>query len=131
MFRIAIYSALLAVFCISVAAVKQSESPLSKLMKTMAADMKKARVDVLEGKKPKQFGKRYDKIKTAAPSSEAKRGEHFQEYATSFLTQMERMKTASKETAKEEYNALAKTCIRCHESYCPGPISMLRKLQVP
>ena len=47
----------------------------------MAADMKKARLEVVKDKKPKNFGKHYDRIKTAAPSSEAKKGEHFQEYA--------------------------------------------------
>ncbi len=131
MYRIAFLIAIVSMCFISASAVKQTQSPLSKLMKTMAADMKKARVSVLEGKKPKNFGKHYDRIQTAAPSSEAKKGEHFQEYATSFLTQMDRMKQASPETAKAEFNALSKTCIRCHESYCPGPISMLRKLQVP
>jgi hypothetical protein len=129
--RFALLFVLVSMCFISASAIKQTQSPLSKLMKTMAADMKKARVSVLEGEKPKIFGKHYDRIYTAAPSSEAKKGEHFQEYATAFLTQMDRMKLASSENAKIEFNALSKTCIRCHESYCPGPISMLRKLNVP
>ncbi len=116
---------------ISISAIHQTQSPLSKLMRTMADDMKKARVTVIEGKKPKNFGKHYDKIYTAKPSSESKKGENFKEYATLFLAQMDRMKVATAEDAKTEYNALAKTCIRCHESYCPGPISMLRKLNIP
>jgi cytochrome c556 len=129
--RIALLLTILSFVFIATSAIKQSESPLSKLMKTMAADMKKARLDIVKNKKPKGFGKQYDRIKTAAPSSEAKKGEHFQEYAIGFLTQLERMKASSPETAKTEYNALAKTCVRCHETYCPGPISMLRKLHVP
>ena len=109
----------------------KTDSPLTKLMRTMTADMKKARVEIIAGKKISNFGKQYSKINTAKPSSESKKGEQFTEFASAFLVQMDRFKNAPSERAKMEFNALAKTCVHCHETYCPGPITMLRKLQIP
>jgi cytochrome c556 len=109
----------------------KSDSPLTKLMRTMSADMKKARVEIIAGKKISNFGKNYTKINSAKPSSESKKGDQFKEFASTFLVQMDRFKNASSESAKMEFNALAKTCVHCHETYCPGPITMLRKLQIP
>lgn len=97
----------------------------------MANDMKRMREKVQQGEKIPVFYKKYNRILTAKPSSEAKKGEHYTEYANSFLAQTERFGKSTAEERKIEYNNLVKTCIRCHESYCPGPISMLRKLQLP
>ena len=125
---------LLAIACmlsIVFSAHYKTDSQLTKLMRTMAADMKKARVEILAGKKINNFGKQYTKINSAQPSSESKKGEQFPEFAKAFLVQMDRFKNAPSESLKVEFNALAKTCVRCHETYCPGPITMLRKLQIP
>lgn len=109
----------------------RAESELSKLMRTMANDMKRVRVKVLNGDKIPAFYKKYDRILTAKPSVESKKGEHYPEYANVFLAQVDRFSKADKSIQKLEYNNLVKTCIRCHETYCPGPISMLKKLQIP
>jgi hypothetical protein len=131
MYRLAILMALVCMLNIVFSAHHKTDSPLTKLMRTMAADMKKARVEIIAGKKISNFGKQYIKINTAQPSSESKKGEQFTEFASTFLVQMDRFKNASSDGLKVEFNALAKTCVRCHETYCPGPITMLRKLQIP
>ena len=125
---------LLAIVCmlsIVFSAHYKTDSQLTKLMRTMAADMKKVRVEIIAGKKISNFGKQYTKINTAQPSSESKKGELFPEFSRAFLVQLDRFKNAPSESAKIEFNALAKTCVHCHETYCPGPITMLRKLQIP
>ena len=109
----------------------RSESELSKLMRTMANDMKRVRVKVQKGEKIPMFYKKYHRINTAKPSVESKKGERYPEYANAFLIQLDRFGKAEKVDQKSEYNNLVKTCIRCHETYCPGPISMLKKLQLP
>ena len=109
----------------------RSESELSKLMRTMANDMKRIRVKVQNGEKIPMFYKKYHRINTAKPSVESKKGDRYPEYATVFLTQLDRFGKAEPAGLKTEYNNLVKTCIRCHETYCPGPISMLKKLQLP
>jgi hypothetical protein len=131
MYRISSLIAVVCMLSIVFSAHHKTDSPLTKLMRTMAADMKNARLEIVAGKKISNFGKQYSKINTARPSSESKKGEQFTEFSKSFLVQMERFKNASSESAKLEFNALAKTCVHCHETYCPGPITMLRKLQIP
>lgn len=109
----------------------RSESELSKLMRTMANDMKRVRVKVQNGEKIPMFYKKYHRINTAKPSVESKKGERYPEYANTFLVQLDRFGKAEKINQKTEFNNLVKTCIRCHETYCPGPISMLKKMQLP
>jgi hypothetical protein len=109
----------------------RAESELSKLMRTMANDMKRVRVKVQNGDKIPAFYKKYNRIHTAKPSVESKKGEHYTEYANVFLAQVDRFSKVELANQKLEYNNLVKTCIRCHETYCPGPISMLKKLQLP
>jgi hypothetical protein len=109
----------------------QSESELSKLMRNMSNDMKRIRVKVQEGQKIPQFYKKYGKIHTAKPSVDSKKGEEFPEMATAFLKQCERLGSSDKSQLKIEYNNLVQSCIRCHEKYCPGPITMLKRLKLP
>jgi hypothetical protein len=120
------------VIVLSSSTFQASESPLSKLMREMAGDMKKLRASTIEGKVYTKWGKSYDKINTAKPSADSKKGEHFEEYSTVFLNQVERTKQAKTATEiKPAYNLLVQSCIRCHETYCPGPITMLKKLAIP
>ena len=108
-----------------------SESQLSKLMLEMKSDMISLKEKVAAGEAAGKFNrKHYQKIYTAKVSSESKRGEHFTEYATAFLTQAERTYNASPQNLKLEYNNLVMGCIRCHETYCPGPLSMLKKMKL-
>jgi hypothetical protein len=131
MYRIPSLLAIVCMLSIVFSAHYKADSPLTKLMRTMAADMKKARVEIIARKKISNFGKQYFKINTAKPSSDSKKGVQFSEFATAFLVQMDRFKNAPSESVKLEFNALAKSCVHCHETYCPGPITMLRKLQLP
>lgn len=127
--RIVVSLAFLGVMLCSLSSFR-SESELSKLMRTMVADMKKLRVKVQQNEKIPHFYKRYSRIYTAKPSADSKKGERFDEYAKVFLTQCERFAQAAPEQQKAEYNNLVKTCIHCHESYCPGPLTMLKKMQL-
>ena len=107
------------------------ESQLSKLMLEMKSDMIRMKENVQTGKPFGKFNKKkYTKIYTAKVSSESKRGEHFEEYARAFLVQCDRSYQAPEELRKAEYNNLVTACIRCHETYCPGPLSMLKKMKV-
>lgn len=134
MIRFLIYSfaCICVVGILTSASIGKSESELSKLMRTMANDMKAFRVQVQQGKLYTKWGKKYDRILTATPSAASKKGEHFNEYSQMFLKQVERTKAVkTPDLLKPEYNALVQTCIHCHESYCPGPITMLKKLKLP
>lgn len=104
------------------------DSDLSKLMRTMTADTKKMREIVQRGDKIPMFYKKYKRIYSAAPSSDTKKGGEFDEFATAFLTTCERLQRSDEGNRKISYNAMITACIRCHEKYCPGPISMLKRM---
>ena len=127
-----VFSVVLITIILSSSSHQASESELSKLMRVMADDMKKMKPLVASSKPLKKWGKDYASIKTAMPSADYKKGEHFEEYANAFLVQVSRMKAIEiNAELLHQYNLLVQSCIRCHETYCPGPISMLRKLKLP
>jgi cytochrome c553 len=107
------------------------ESDLSKLMRTMTSDAKKLREKVQKGDKIPMFYKKYKRIYTASPSSDNKKGDEFDALATAFLTNCERLHSSDDENRKLAYNAMVTACIRCHEKYCPGPLSMLKRMILP
>ncbi len=107
------------------------ESDLSKLMRTMTSDAKKLREKVQKGDKIPMFYKKYKRIYTASPSSDNKKGDEFDALARAFLTNCERLHSSDYENRKLAYNAMVTSCIRCHEKYCPGPLSMLKRMILP
>jgi cytochrome c553 len=108
-----------------------AESDLSKLMRTMTSDAKKLREKVQKGDKIPMFYKKYKRIYSAAVSSDSKKGDEFEALATAFLTNCERLHRADANNQKLAYNSLVTACIRCHEKYCPGPLSMLKRMILP
>jgi hypothetical protein len=108
-----------------------SESDLSKLMRLMTSDAKKLREKVQQGDKIPMFYKKYKRIYTAKASADGKKGSEFDGLAAAFLINCERLQNADNASRKGAYNAMVIACIRCHEKYCPGPINMLKKLQLP
>ena len=107
------------------------ESDLSKLMRTMTSDAKKLREKVQKGDKIPMFYKKYKRIYTASPSSDNKKGDEFDALARAFLTNCEHLHSSDDENRKLAYNAMVTSCIRCHEKYCPGPLSMLKRMILP
>lgn len=109
----------------------RSESELSILMRKMTEDIRKVRRKVETGKNIPEFYKSYTKLYSAEASTASKKGDQFAGYAEAFLKQCTRLKEAASEQRKNEYNELVTRCIRCHETYCPGPLTMLKKLKLP
>lgn len=109
----------------------RSESELSILMRKMTDDIRKVRRKVETGKKIPEFYKSYSQLYSAEASTTSKKGDQFTGYAAAFLKQCSRLKDAAADQRKNEYNELVTRCIRCHETYCPGPLTMLKKLKLP
>jgi hypothetical protein len=109
----------------------RSESELSILMRNMTEDIRKVRRKVEMGKKIPEFYKSYSQLYSAEASTSSKKGEQFSGYAEAFLKQCSRLKESDADQRKNEYNELVTRCIRCHETYCPGPLTMLKKLKLP
>jgi hypothetical protein len=110
----------------------QEDSELTLLMRSMADEMKLLKASVLQDQLYTDWKVDYKQIHTAKPSTEAKKGPKFSEYARVFIAQLDRLKENKTTTEiRPQYNLLVNSCIQCHETFCPGPLSMLKKLRVP
>jgi hypothetical protein len=110
----------------------QEDSELTLLMRKMTEEMKKVKTLSLSDQFYADWSVDYKQINLAAPSTEAKKGPKFDEFSRVFLTQMDRFqKNREVSQIRPQYNLLVSTCIQCHETFCPGPLSMLKKLKVP
>jgi hypothetical protein len=110
----------------------QEDSEMTLLMRKMADEMKNVKASTLSDKFYTDWVVDYKLITVAAPSTEAKKGPKFDEYSKIFLAQVDRFRS-NKEVSliRPQYNLLISGCIQCHETFCPGPLSMLKKLKVP
>lgn len=112
---------------------KQAED-LSALMDRITKETKLLKKQIDSGKTAgkifRNYGEDYQTILTANPSDESKKGEHFNDFALSFLKETERLRTSNEDGLKKQYNAVITACINCHSTYCPGPITMLKKMKV-
>ena len=107
---------------------------LSVLMDRMTKETKQIKKQIDSGKTQwkglKKYGVDYQIILTAIPSDASKKGEHFDDFALSFLKETERLRNSDESGLNTQYNAVITACINCHSSYCPGPISMLKRMKV-
>ncbi|MCB0820521.1 MAG: hypothetical protein KDC13_07850 [Bacteroidetes bacterium] len=129
-----ISSALLSCLWVVLASAKQplEDSELTLLMRSMADEMKKVKSVVLTDKFYDKWEVDYKHMLVATPSTEAKKGPKFNDFAKAFLTQLSRtQENKDVSQIRPQFNLLVNSCIHCHESFCPGPLSMLKKLRVP
>ena len=106
---------------------------LSELMDRITKDTKELRKSIESGKglkKAKKYGTTYSGIHTAKASDAGKKGEHFDGFATSFLKETERLRVADEINLKLQFNAVINSCINCHSTYCPGPLTMLKRMKL-
>jgi cytochrome c553 len=129
-FNILILTFFLSVFWVINSNLHFKESELSRLMRNMNADAKVVRLKIISGEKISKFNKKYSKIFKAKASADSKKGEHFEEYAQLFLKQTERLYLSELSEQKLEFNNWISTCVRCHETYCPGPLSSIKKMKI-
>lgn len=112
---------------------KQAED-LSALMDRITKETKLLKKQIDSGKTNgkifRNYGDDYQTILTANPSDPSKKGEQFNDFALSFLKETERLRTSKEDGIKKQYNAVITACINCHSTYCPGPITMLKKMKV-
>ncbi len=53
--------------------------------------------------------------------------DHFNGYAQLFL---QRVKELKDDPSVEAYNAVISNCVSCHQNYCMGPITKIKKLEI-
>lgn len=105
-------------------------SELAAIMRTMHSELKYARKFVADSEKiPDTVWTDFAQM-VAAESTDGmvKDQDHFNGYAQVFLTRVSELKA---NPDVEKYNAVIDNCVACHQQYCQGPISKIKKLSLP
>ncbi|MBI1184286.1 hypothetical protein GC194_08435 [bacterium] len=106
------------------------KSELAVLMRKMDADLREWKMEAKAGKRP-DISLIYEAILTATPTKANLRDdEDFAAYANSYLMGIDRLKNSSNDSLAVCYNALVAKCIDCHNSFCTGPVSRIKKLAI-
>jgi len=106
------------------------ETELALLMRKMDADLKAFRTEMKNGQIA-EITFDHSTINTAEPTKKDLRDNaDFTAYANSYLMGIENLKSASKDSVASKYNQLVAKCIQCHNTFCTGPITRIKKLKV-
>jgi hypothetical protein len=105
------------------------ESELALLMRSMYNDSEQIRKAILEKRLPDDFREKFKAIYTANPTDPEVRDENFAPFSTGFLLALERI-YQNQGNQVENFNTVVLSCIACHQKYCPGPISKIKKLYI-
>lgn len=103
-------------------------SELSLLMREMYDHAYAARKLALEGKVDAVYPSSFDKIDSATPTDEDTKNEHYTLFAGIYIKAIKSYSKSSGENIIDNYNNMVNTCLACHASHCPGPVSKIKKL---
>lgn len=109
-------------------AVVHQDSELAAWMKEMHSQLFTVK-DALEKGEPVPDSINWDweAIYKAQRSNDDARGETFNGMARAFLIEMQK---SIENNDVEAYNHAVRSCVNCHENYCPGPIPKIKKLKI-
>ncbi|MDR9399070.1 MAG: hypothetical protein RI562_08405 [Salibacter sp.] len=108
--------------------VMRKESELAAWMKNKHDQLAMIREKLEKGESiPDSINWNWEAIYTAQRTDEDASGETFDGMAQAFLTEMK--KTVETGDVKS-YNHAVRSCVNCHENYCPGPISKIQRLKI-
>ena len=69
----------------------------------------------------------YERIFVAEATNPEELDGKFDGFARGWMMELEAFEA---DRTEEKYNNLMKACVHCHESYCPGPIPKIKRLQI-
>jgi|TARA_R110002096_G_scaffold436050_1_gene666144 hypothetical protein len=108
------------------------DSELALLMRKMYEDNLKFRDSIINGHIPASFPEDFYNIHTAKATEPEKLNETFKALAETYIDKMKRITSAQNEMeAKSAYNDMINTCASCHNLFCPGPLSKIKKMKIP
>lgn len=116
--------------CLLTGAVQQNvkNAPLAVLMRNIHTESVSARAKIMSGHKIGKFPKKFEKITTATPTDSAVKTKLFDAIAGEYIVASQKFYGNAN---KQHFNFLVSSCIKCHEKYCPGPLTRIRTLQIP
>lgn len=106
------------------------DSELALLMREMMNSSKSLKEQIEQGKLPENFPKEFLKIRTAKPTDSDTKKESFDDFAASYLDNLQSLYHSPKEELTQNYNAVITACANCHSQHCPGPLKAINKLKI-
>jgi cytochrome c556 len=103
-------------------------SELALLMRNMYTDSDQMKKAVLSGKLPEDLREKFKKMHSAVATEADMKDASFSAMADVFLKNMDKLYDDKNQI--EDYNVLVQSCLACHQSHCPGPISKIKKLTI-
>ncbi len=109
-------------------AVIHQDSELASWMKEMHTQLFVVKDALEKGEQvPDSINWDWEAIYKAKRSNEDAQGETFNGMARAFLIEMQK---SIEQNDVEAYNHAVRSCVNCHENYCPGPIPKIKKLKI-
>lgn len=108
--------------------VMHKDSELAAWMKEMHSSLFVVKDALEKGEPvPDSINWNWEAIYQAERSNHDAQGETFNGMARAFLVEMQK---SIDENDVEAYNHAVRSCVNCHENYCPGPIPKIKKLKI-
>jgi hypothetical protein len=107
------------------------DSELALLMRELAAFTDSVKQDLLHNRTPRPKPENLSTILTAKKTDEHIDRSIYDPFARSYIANVEFFYDSKPEDQIENYNAMVKMCISCHENFCGGPIKRIQKLLIP
>lgn len=109
-------------------AMVHKDSELAAWMKEMHSQLFVVKEALEKGEQvPDSINWDWEAIYKAQRSNDDARGETFNGMARAFLVEMQK---SIEQNDVEAYNHAVRSCVNCHENYCPGPIPKIKKLKI-
>lgn len=110
--------------------VMYQPSEMTNLMREMYLFQEKSKKQIEKGELPLDFPEKFKKIHSAKLSGQFEHDASFQNFATLYLKNIDRLQNSTKEDAKKNFNIAIQSCIACHKTTCTGPIKRIKKLVI-
>ncbi|MDN4166594.1 hypothetical protein QWY31_13880 [Cytophagales bacterium LB-30] len=102
-------------------------SPLAAVMREMVETLEKEKPSRAKGEFLPMDKDLFHEIKTATPTKASDASLTFYGMADGFLGVLD---TYNQSPNQVHYNALIDACVSCHQNFCEGPITRIKKLKL-
>lgn len=108
------------------------DSELALLMRQMYYDADSIKQNIINdnGNVTDEFITALEKVHTANPTDPNVKTPEFEAFNKLIITQAKATQ-ADVNDKISGFNAIVSRCIDCHQSFCPGPIVRIKKLEIP
>ena len=106
-------------------------SELALHMRSLFNDVKAEKILLVKGDHSSiDWILEYGNLHSATPTDSSNTGELFDAFGTSFLNQLKKYQNTTEDDRISNYNQIIISCLSCHQTYCPGPMVVIKKLPI-